>query len=121
MFGKRKNKVTSTLQDRKIKNLQADRYDAWKEVERRAEQVLIRNGAIEMYPEGADKEKAKKDAESAKRILISAVAVYDDLCNQYKKAFEEPFERVTTKDYKCICKPSHEIIEDCYKNFYKRG
>lgn len=120
MFVRKKNIVNDTMLDKKIKNLHSDRHDAWCRIKEAVELVIVRNGVIELYPEGVDKEKAKKDAESAKQHLISAVAVYDDLCNQYKQAFEELYERVTTKDWNLIIKPSHEIIEEIYKNSLKK-
>jgi len=121
LFKKKSTKPTSTFQDKKLYELQEDRLTAYRRLQERAEKVIICNGAIDLYPEGADKEKAKRDAEKAKYSLLCAIGVYDDLVNQYQRAFDEPYERVTTTYYGRECATSHEIIEKTYKNFYKRG
>lgn len=121
MFGKKKNVVVDTMQDKRVKELRADRYDAWRRVEEATEKVIVCNGVVGLYPDGADKDKAKKDADSAKEGLLAAMAVYDDLRNQYIQAFNSPLERVTTKDWQCIAKTSHEIVEETYKNFYAKA
>ena len=121
MFGKKKNVVVDTMQDKRVKELRADRYDAWRRVEEATEKVIVRNGVVDLYPDGADKDKAKRDADSAKEVLLAAMAVYDDLRNQYIQAFNSPLERVTTKDWQCIAKTSHEIVEETYKNFYAKA
>lgn len=121
MFGKKKNVVVDTIQDKKIKELRSDRYDAWRRVEEATEKVIVRNGVIDLYPDGADKDKAKRDADSAKVGLLAAMAVYDDLRNQYIQALNAPFERATTKDWHTVAPTSHEIIERTYEKFYKKS
>ena len=73
---------------------------------------------IELYPEGADKEAAKRDAEASKQHLINVVAVYDDLVNQYEKAIAQS-DRQTTLNYKRSLLTSHELIEIAYKQKIK--
>ena len=119
MLFKKKNKPTPTFQDKKVYGLQEDRLTAYRRLQERAEKVIICNGAIDLYPEGADKEKAKRDAEKAKFSLLCAIGVFDDLVRQYQTALDEPYERVTTTYYGRECATSHEIIERAYKAFYK--
>ena len=119
MFDKKKN--VDTAQDKRVKKLHSDRYDAWLKVEEATEKVIVCNGVIDLYPDGADKDKAKRDADNAKEGLLAAMAVYDDLRNQQKQAFDTPFERVTTKDWHTVILTSHDIVEKTYKKFYKKS
>lgn len=120
MLFKKKN-IEPTSQDKKLYELQEDRLTAYRRLQEKAEEVIVCNGAIDLYSEGVNKEKAKKNAEKAKYNLRCAISAYDDLVNQYQRAFDEPYERVTTTYYGRECATSHEIIERTYKNFYKRG
>ena len=119
MLFKKKKEPTSTPQDIKIEELADKRIIALGTLTERAEKVIICNGAIDLYPEGADKDKAIVEAEAAKFGLLCAIGVFDDLTNQYLTALAEPYERRTTLDYTSNVATSHEIIERSYKNFYK--
>ena len=120
MLFKKNKKPIITFQDKKIQELAEDRLRALNTLVERTEKVITCNGVIDLYPEGADKEKAKKDAEEAKFSLLCAIGIFDDLTNRYLEALAEPYERVTTLDYTSKCKTSHEIIEMAYRNFYKK-
>ena len=73
---------------------------------------------INLYPDGADREKAVSDAEEAKYALIAAIGEYDTArmeYNNYIKKYAEMFdspkrEWITT---------SHEIIEWAYQYYNK--
>ena len=121
MFGKRKNTAPiPTWLDKKIYQLNEDWFEAWHRIEQYAEKVAICNTAITLYPEGADKQKAIKDAEVAKQGLLCAIGYYDDITRQYNEAIKTNEVRITTIDYKLHIKTSHEIIEDyCKRNILK--
>ena len=121
MFFTKTQPITDTMQDKKVKELAYDISEESARITDYATKVIVRNGAIELYPEGADKEKAKKDAQSARMLLLSAIGVYDDLIRQYKEALASNYERVTTLHYSAKYLTSHEIVENVYKNFYTRG
>lgn len=114
MFGKRKNEVFDTAYDLAVKRLADEVGEAAYRISERVEKVMVRLGVIELYPEGADKEKAKRDAETSRQSLLNAVAIYDDLANQYEKAIAQN-DRQTTLDYKRKLLTSHELIEIAYK------
>ena len=119
MFGKKKSEIVETPLDLRIKNLRSERYEIWKDLEEAVKLVIIRNGVIEIYPEGADKEKAIKDAESAKEELLYEIGRFDSINNEFKFALNSTEERITTKDWAKNVITSHEIIEDVYKKFFK--
>lgn len=120
MFWNKREETKSTSQDYIVKGFLAQRADAMHDLEERVEEVIICNGVIDLYPEGADKEAAKKKAEKAKELLLCAIGRYDGIVNQYNDALVST-GRNTTLDYMPIYPNSHALIEDYYKNFYKRG
>lgn len=116
MFGKRKNaNPTPTWLDKKIYELNDEWWEAWHRIEDCVDKVIIKNGVIDLYPEGADKKKAIEDAETAKYGLLCAIGAYDDIKRQYNEALKEQGERITTIDYKAHILTSHEIIEKHYE------
>ena len=118
MFGKKKNEMIETPMDLRIQNLRHKRYEVWQDLEEAIKLVIVRNGVIEIYPEGADKERAIKDAESAKQALICVIGRFDSITNEYKIAINSTEERVTTKNLDKDVTTSHEIIENVYKKFF---
>ena len=121
LFNKPKRLINQdTALDNKIKELNNERLATAHKIRERAKQVIICNGAIDLYPEGADKEKAKRDAEHAKQLLLCSVGHYDDLLRQYKEALAEEGERNTTAYWTKETKTSHEWIEFAYEEFWKK-
>ena len=121
LFNKSKRPANQeTALDKKIQTINNERLATGFSIRERAKKVIICNGAIDLYPEGADKEKAKRDADKAKEILISAVGHYDDLLRQYKEALSEEGERNTTTYWTKEAMTSHEWIEMAYEEFYKK-
>ena len=120
MFWNKREETKSTSQDYIVKGHLAHLEDAMQDLAERVEKVIICNGVIDLYPEGADKEAAKRDAEKAQRLLLCAIGRYDDIVNQYNDALTYTC-RNTTLDYMPIYSNSHALIENYYKNFYKRG
>lgn len=81
-------------------------------------QAITRVGVINLYPDGADREKAVSDAEEAKHALIVAIGVYDTArmeYNNYIKKYAEKFD--SPKRERTIT--SHEIIECAYQYYNK--
>ena len=121
LFNKSKRPINQdTALDKKIKEIDNERLTTAFSIRERAKRVIICNGAIDLYPEGADKDKAKRDAEKAKEILLCAVGHYDDLLRQYKEAFSQEGERNTTAYWSKDAKTSHEWIEMAYEEFWKK-
>ena len=87
-----------------------------------AENVLTKKLAVEIYPEGADKEQAKQDLEKAQHSLICHIGAMDarrqEMLEYYTKWYEElkPFNWRSPYDYGT----SHETIECVVTNFYRR-
>lgn len=120
LFNKPKKLINQdTPDDIKLKAIENERCEAVGTLRARAEKVIICNGAIDLYPEGADKEKAKEDAEKAKYSLLCAIGHYDDVVRQYKEVVASP-NRNTTAYYGRTLQTSHEWIEYVYKNFYNK-
>lgn len=122
MFWNKKEETKPTSQDYVVKGFLAQRADAMHDLEERVEKVIICNGVIDLYPEGADKEAAKKKAEKAKELLLCAIGRHDSIVNQYNDALKD-IRRNITLGYMPILEngSSHALIENYYKNFYKRG
>ena len=119
MFGKKKVEIRDTSADLLVKKITTELMEAHGRISERVEKVICRNGVIELYPEGADKEKAKADAEKSKQSLLSAIAIYDDLANQYEKAIAKE-NRVTTINYRSLTMTSHDIVERDYAYYFKK-
>lgn len=121
MFGKKKSAVTKTFEDDIVIDLSEELLNARLDLRGQVKIVMVRNGVIDLYPDGADKDKAKKDAESAKNLLLCMIGRYDDLRNRYNDALEKHPNRVFTAGWARTNKTSHDFIEDFYKEFYERG
>jgi hypothetical protein len=119
MFGKKKNEVFDTANDLAVKRITSELAEAHGLINERVKTVMMRIGAIELYPNGADKEKAKADAEKAKQSLLSAVAIYDDAACRYNQAIIKE-NRKTTLDYRSHSLTSHEVVEKAYEYFSRK-
>ena len=122
LFNKKKNlaNVDTTL-DQRIRAIEGERAATSYSILLKAKRVIICNGAIDLYPEGADKEAAKKQAEKAKELLICAIGHYDDLRRQYLEAIKDEGERRTTVHYSCDPPTSHFWVEKAYEEFWKKN
>ena len=122
LFNKKKNPInTDTALDKKIKELDNERLVTAYSIRERAKKVIICNGAIDLYPEGADKEAAKREAERVKNLLLCSIGHYDDLRRQYLEALAENGARNTTVYWTKECKTSHEWVEMAYEEFWKKN
>jgi hypothetical protein len=91
-------------------------------LESAAIKVITTIGCINIYPDGADKDKAIKDAEKAKKSLLCAIGSHDGEIQSYRDALKvySDEERIITKCWdEDFFANSHEVIEMTYKKFYK--
>jgi hypothetical protein len=122
LFNKKKSNFdTDTALDKKIKALHAERLATANVIKERAKRIIICNGVIDLYPEGADKEAAKQSAERAKHLLLCSIGHYDDIRRQYLEALAENGERNTTYYLTKECKTSHEWVDMAYEEFWKKN
>lgn len=110
MFGKKKEETPKNLfldaQWDKLMELGNRLYD-------QVEKIVTKQAVINIYPTGADQDKAKADLETAKQHLLCIIGEYDDVLNCYninKKKYPE---------YKWNFPNSHDKIEQCYKMIAK--
>jgi hypothetical protein len=83
--------------------------------------ILVRSGCVDLYPEGADKQKAEDDAEEAKQQLVRRIAVYDELRYAYTKtvASYPRAERDITAEWDVDrFRDSHAVVERAYRLFH---
>ena len=106
MFGKKKTIIADTANDLVVKRITNELAEAHGLINERVKTVMLRIGVIELYPEGADKEKAKADAEKAQQSLLNAVAIYDDAACRYNQAIVKE-NRKTTHDNRSRSLTSH--------------
>jgi hypothetical protein len=118
---KKKKKIVATSQDIFVKEYCEKLSIARGRLKDAVEAVIIRSGVVELYPEGADKNKAINDMNYAKSILLCAIGSYDSARNNYNEALESTEPRVTTACYGTAFKTSHELVEVFYEVFYKKA
>lgn len=119
MFNK-KEKIIDTQTDLMLKEKNSKLSDIRFDLKTAVAKVIVTNGVIELYPEGADKEKAKKTAENKKMIMLSLIGKYDDLKNQLNELLKRE-DRNTTKDWINYTITSHEIVENVYEDFFNKN
>lgn len=116
-FFKKKKVEQETYEDKQLIKLLYDCYEAMDKLKEQVLQTIITNNVVELYPDGADKNKAIKDSEHEKRMLLCCVATYDLKRTNYINYFEETRDkRVTTKNYIRDVVESYKVIEQTYKN-----
>jgi hypothetical protein len=124
MLKKKKNCDIETLADKTIIDLYAKMTEVIGDLMESVEDVIIKTGAVNLYPNGTDKERAVKQAKVAKMSMLVTIGIYDDLRNQYGKALLIPREernKTNTKIYSSNFAPSYRLVEIAYRNFYKNS
>lgn len=119
MFSNKKNNQPTAL-DNRISAKHGELVEAKSRLMNAAVKVIIANGVIDLYPEGADKDHAIKDAEDRKYSLLCAIGAYDSLRRDYNELLKKMEERKTTLGYPTTYCSSHEVIEMAYRNFWKK-
>lgn len=86
------------------------------------EEVLKKKDAVEVYPEGPDKEQAKQDLEKVKQSLICRVGYMDGRQQEAIDYYTAQFDKLEEFNYKHPNKypTSHELIENEVKNYYHK-
>lgn len=116
-----KKKVSDTVADRMIYEAEEIAQSAKNRLVGAVQQVIIKQGVIDLYPEGPDQERAKEDLKKAKFSLLCAIGNYDGRLQEYKNALNKNEKwRETTISKRCQFIPSHEVIEIAYLNFFKK-
>ena len=114
-------KALPTILDQMIEECQDQITKAQSELEASVVDVITKVNVIALYPDGPDKEKAKKVADQAQQSLLCAIGHYDSQFVELKRLLKQPNSRVTTADWQFnLKKDSHKIIEYTYRNYFKK-
>lgn len=116
----KKNKPTCTPLDKLIAEKYHEVNNAKLRLMSAAENVIIANGVINLYPEGADKARAIKDTENRKHSLLCAIGAYDGQMQEYNDLLKREGAREKTAEWTNTFGTSHKIIEIVYRNFWKK-
>ena len=122
MFGKKNKANEDTFLDKEIRSCVVSLLEFNQMLIAKVEKVIIANGVINLYPEGsADRQKAVADAAKAKSSMVNTLANYDNLYAVLRRLLAVNDERNTTT-YWTIDRwsESHEIVENTYRNFYRK-
>jgi hypothetical protein len=113
------NKDKGTPEDNYRKELQNKLYNSSRELENIVKEVLARNIAISVYPDGADKEVAKEEASNAKFKLLCAIGNYDDIrCQLIGYIDNNVFYETKNYPKKDRLLNSHAVINNVCQKFY---
>ena len=122
MSGKKNKANEDTFLDKEIRTCVNSLREFNQMLTAKVEKVIIANGVINLYPEGsADRQKAVADAAKAKSSMVNTLANYDNLYAILRRLLAVNDERNTTT-YWTIDRwsESHEIVENTYRNFYRK-
>lgn len=123
MFGfKKKQETLVTAYDTIYLDKWWAMQDAFNDLQESVEEVIVTTGIISLYPEGAEKEKTKKNADFEKSVLLCTIAKYDRLYDELVNYYLENKENLCkTTDFKpCQWETSYKCIEKVYRNFFKK-
>lgn len=115
-----KKKEIATSLDVKIKECNLQLYGAKQHLMACVEAIIVANSVINLYPEGADKNAAIKNAEAKKHLLLVAIGYYDGLMRTYNELLHKEEKREVTANWINNFGTSHQIVEIAYRNFWKR-
>lgn len=113
MFKKKKD--LNTPADRRLKTLYEQFLDVSNYLNKSVRQVIVKKEIIEIYPEGADKDKAIEDYKFEQQHLLALIGEYDDLRNQVGNLIKTTKEKRNTTITWHTPQTSHERIEQIYK------
>lgn len=122
MFGKNNKANEDTFLDKEIRSCVNSLREFNQLLTAKVEKVIIANGVIDLYPEGSvDKQKAIANAARVKNDMGKTMANYDKLYATLRRLLVTDGERNTTIywtiDRWC---ESHEIVENAYRNFFRK-
>lgn len=116
MFNKNKKEVNPHAN--KINSFISQIKDARLPLESAVETVLYKQDAIDVYPSGADRNRAQKELDTARENLLPKIAQYDDYRAQY-------FEYLRKNNLPRYAYPepgdSHILVEVFVHNYKRKG
>lgn len=112
---KKKTKNTDTSADLQLKELYYPFIDLCDEFYSTIREVIVKKEVIEIYPDGADKNKAIKDYHFEQQHLLALIGEYDDLRDQISNFIKKNKEERHTTAHWEIPQTSHATIETIYK------
>lgn len=125
MFGyfKKLKEQQESWADSQYRPLWEEMFVARRHLEQSVDNVIIKSGVVNLYPDGPDKETAEKALSEAKYLLLCAISYFDgrrrDLREFYDKHKDELVVYADRDAYRW--KDSHTCIEQEYENFLKKG
>ena len=119
MFWKKKKKPVDTPLDKAIKDKAEKILHARERIKDATINLIVTKGVAELYPEGPDKEEAVKDIGIFQISLLGAIGTYDRLMIEYHELLRKEEERITTLAFSFRRPPSHKIVEEAYREFYR--
>lgn len=114
------NKVQPTVLDQMIDECNGRITDARSRLKDCVIDVITKTNVVALYPDGPDKEKAKEVANQAQQSLLCAIGQYDSQLVELKRLLGQPNPRLTTSDWEFNLNDSHKIIEEAYRNYFKK-
>lgn len=116
MFNKKRKEIDP--HENKINSFISQIKDARLSLQSAVETILYKQDAIDVYPSGADKNRAQKELDTAREKLLLKIAQYDDYRAQY-------FEYLKKNNLPCYAyiNPSdgHILIEVFVYNYKRKG
>lgn len=110
-----KKKDQRTFLDRQIIDKQNELMPIRTTMEQRVKNILVKEKAVSLYPNGPDRNKAIDDLETAKQKLLCSIGSYDCRLMEYSELLKKTSEKDTMFGSLPPC-TSHECIE-----FFIRG
>lgn len=120
MFFRKYHQPVETAADKTRARLRHQLFTAQNHLKECVELVIVRQGVIDLYPDGPDKEKAKSDLDKAKRSLLCAIGTADGIRSDLLRYIKEhSSEFVVTAGWNDMndYNTSHKVIERAWKNF----
>lgn len=119
---KKKNRVKEdSAADIQLRKLSDHYYVAFNSLQNKAEQAIVSNGVIDLYPCGSpDRKNAELNCTKAKCAMVEAIRAYDSAKDSYNKFFCDHYEElINMKDYRKIELTSYRIVEQVWERFFK--
>lgn len=123
MFFKKGSQPVETEADKIRARLLHQLFAAQNHLEECAELVIVRQGVIDLYPDGPDKKLAESDLAKAKYSLLCAIGTADGIRTDLLRHIKEhSHEFVATADWNVPDgeSASHKVIERTWKKFFLR-
>lgn len=122
MLWKRKEKNVKKYYDEKLEEYLSQLEHAMWDLQKVVKEVLTKKLAVEVYPEGADKEQAKQDLAKAQRSLICHVGAVDARRQEAIDYYNTHLDSLKDFNYKhpSLYSTGHQVIENTIKSYYDK-